>query len=30
VFVLDVEKVGALFCFRYNDTVSILQVGFHP
>jgi CelD/BcsL family acetyltransferase involved in cellulose biosynthesis len=27
---LDGETVGAQFCFRYNDTVSLLQEGFHP
>ena len=27
---LDGEIVGAQFCFRYNDTVSLLQEGFHP
>jgi len=27
---LDSEIVGAQFCFRYNDTVSLLQEGFHP
>jgi CelD/BcsL family acetyltransferase involved in cellulose biosynthesis len=27
---LDSETVGAQFCFRYNDTVSLLQEGFHP
>ncbi|MBZ5506260.1 MAG: GNAT family N-acetyltransferase [Acidobacteriia bacterium] len=27
---LDGEMVGAQFCFRYNDTVSLLQEGFHP
>ena len=27
---LNGETVGAQFCFRYNDTVSLLQEGFHP
>ena len=27
---LNGEIVGAQFCFRYNDTVSLLQEGFHP
>jgi CelD/BcsL family acetyltransferase involved in cellulose biosynthesis len=27
---LDGETVGAQFCFRYNNTVSLLQEGFHP
>lgn len=27
---LDGESVGAQFCFRYHDTVSLLQEGFHP
>jgi CelD/BcsL family acetyltransferase involved in cellulose biosynthesis len=27
---LNGEAVGAQFCFRYNDTVSLLQEGFHP
>ena len=27
---LDGEIAGAQFCFRYNDTVSLLQEGFHP
>jgi CelD/BcsL family acetyltransferase involved in cellulose biosynthesis len=27
---LDGETVGAQFCFRYNDTVYLLQEGFHP
>jgi len=27
---LDGEIVGAQFCFRFNDTVSLLQEGFHP
>jgi CelD/BcsL family acetyltransferase involved in cellulose biosynthesis len=27
---LDEETVGAQFCFRYNNTVSLLQEGFHP
>lgn len=27
---LDGKIVGAQFCFRYNDTVSLLQEGFHP
>jgi CelD/BcsL family acetyltransferase involved in cellulose biosynthesis len=27
---LNGESVGAQFCFRYNDTVSLLQEGFHP
>ena len=27
---LDGEIVGAQFCFRYNETVSLLQEGFHP
>jgi CelD/BcsL family acetyltransferase involved in cellulose biosynthesis len=27
---LDEEIVGAQFCFRYKDTVSLLQEGFHP
>ena len=26
---LDGEIVGAQFCFRYNDTVALLQEGFH-
>jgi CelD/BcsL family acetyltransferase involved in cellulose biosynthesis len=26
---LNGETVGAQFCFRYNDTVSLLQEGFH-
>ena len=30
VMELDGETVGAQFCFRYNDTVSLLQEGFHP
>jgi CelD/BcsL family acetyltransferase involved in cellulose biosynthesis len=27
---LDGEIVGTQFCFRYNETVSLLQEGFHP
>ena len=27
---LNGETVGAQFCFRYNNTVSLLQEGFHP
>jgi CelD/BcsL family acetyltransferase involved in cellulose biosynthesis len=27
---LNGETVGAQFCFRYNDAVSLLQEGFHP
>jgi CelD/BcsL family acetyltransferase involved in cellulose biosynthesis len=27
---LDGETVGAQFCFRYNNTVYLLQEGFHP
>ncbi len=27
---LNGKTVGAQFCFRYNDTVSLLQEGFHP
>jgi CelD/BcsL family acetyltransferase involved in cellulose biosynthesis len=27
---LDSEIVAAQFCFRYRDTVSLLQEGFHP
>jgi len=27
---LNGETVGAQFCFRYNDTISLLQEGFHP
>jgi len=27
---LNSETVGAQFCFRYNDTVSLLQEGFDP
>ena len=27
---LNGEAVGAQFCFRYNNTVSLLQEGFHP
>ena len=27
---LNGETVGAQFCFRYKDTVSLLQEGFHP
>jgi CelD/BcsL family acetyltransferase involved in cellulose biosynthesis len=27
---LNGAAVGAQFCFRYNDTVSLLQEGFHP
>lgn len=27
---LDGETVGTQFCFRYNNTVSLLQEGFHP
>jgi CelD/BcsL family acetyltransferase involved in cellulose biosynthesis len=27
---LNGETIGAQFCFRYNDTVSLLQEGFHP
>jgi len=27
---LNGETAGAQFCFRYNDTVSLLQEGFHP
>src|ERR1700731_159172 len=27
---LNGEIVGAQFCFRYNNTVSLLQEGFHP
>jgi CelD/BcsL family acetyltransferase involved in cellulose biosynthesis len=27
---LNGETVGAQLCFRYNDTVSLLQEGFHP
>jgi len=27
---LDGETVGAQFCFRYNNRVSLLQEGFHP
>jgi CelD/BcsL family acetyltransferase involved in cellulose biosynthesis len=27
---LNGETVGAQFCFRYNDTVSLLQEGFDP
>jgi CelD/BcsL family acetyltransferase involved in cellulose biosynthesis len=27
---LDGETVGAQFCFRHHDTVSLLQEGFHP
>lgn len=27
---LDGETVGGQFCFRYNNTVSLLQEGFHP
>jgi CelD/BcsL family acetyltransferase involved in cellulose biosynthesis len=27
---LNGERVGAQFCFRYKDTVSLLQEGFHP
>ncbi|HEY2497901.1 MAG TPA: GNAT family N-acetyltransferase [Candidatus Angelobacter sp.] len=27
---LDGETVGAQFCFRYNNMVSLLQEGFHP
>ncbi|MBZ5492100.1 MAG: GNAT family N-acetyltransferase [Acidobacteriia bacterium] len=27
---LNGETVGAQFCFRYHDTVSLLQEGFHP
>jgi CelD/BcsL family acetyltransferase involved in cellulose biosynthesis len=27
---LDGEIVGAQFCFRYSNTVSLLQEGFHP
>jgi len=30
VLELDGGIVGAQFCFRYNDTVSLLQEGFHP
>jgi CelD/BcsL family acetyltransferase involved in cellulose biosynthesis len=27
---LNGETVGAQFCFRHHDTVSLLQEGFHP
>ncbi|HEX3154887.1 MAG TPA: GNAT family N-acetyltransferase, partial [Candidatus Angelobacter sp.] len=27
---LNGETVGGQFCFRYKDTVSLLQEGFHP
>lgn len=27
---LDGETVGTQFCFRYHDTVYLLQEGFHP
>jgi CelD/BcsL family acetyltransferase involved in cellulose biosynthesis len=27
---LENETVAAQFCFRYRDTVSLLQEGFHP
>lgn len=27
---LNGETVGGQFCFRYNDTVFLLQEGFHP
>jgi CelD/BcsL family acetyltransferase involved in cellulose biosynthesis len=27
---LDGEIVGTQFCFRYNETISLLQEGFHP
>jgi CelD/BcsL family acetyltransferase involved in cellulose biosynthesis len=27
---LDGETVGTQFCFRYNNTISLLQEGFHP
>jgi len=27
---LDGEMVGTQFCFRFNNTISLLQEGFHP